>query len=152
MKQTLKQLQFAYYGVYLAALAAAISGFYLLRAGIHINPLSETGVLLNGILIVYIIGSVPITLAIFNKLTKKWALLPLKDERLERYKKLGTVRILIIGTGLVLGVVFFYIMQSQSMIFSAGIAAIALFFCKPSEVKMTIELDLDDMNLAEHKS
>jgi len=31
------------------------------------------------------------------------------------------------------------------MLFCAGIAAIALFFCKPSEVKMVSELNLDEL-------
>ncbi len=86
----------------------------------------------------------PITLAIFNKLTKKWAQLEDKNLRLEKYKKAGTIRIAIVGLGLILGVLFFYIMNSQSMIFSAGIAAIALFFCKPSEAKISTELDLEN--------
>jgi uncharacterized membrane protein YgaE (UPF0421/DUF939 family) len=63
--------------------------------------------------------------------------------KLKKYRKAGLFRILVIGIGLVLGVLFFYIMGLQSMIFSAGIAAIALFFCKPSEAKITIDLQLD---------
>lgn len=144
MKQTLRQLVIAYYSVYIAAIAAATSGFYILKSGFTINPLSETGTAINTLLIILIIGSMPITLAIFNKLTKKWAQLEDKNLRLEKYKKAGTIRIAIVGLGLILGVLFFYIMNSQSMIFSAGIAAIALFFCKPSEAKISTELDLEN--------
>ena len=144
MKQTLRQLVIAYYSVYIAAIAAATSGFYILKSGFTINPLSETGTAINTLLIILIIGSMPITLAIFNKLTKKWAQLEDKNLRLEKYKKAGIIRIAIVGLGLVLGVLFFYIMNSQSMIFSAGIAAIALFFCKPSEAKISTELDLEN--------
>lgn len=142
MKQTLRQLVIAYYSVYIAAIAAATSGFYILKSGFIIDPLSQTGTAINTLLIIFIIGSVPLTLGYFNKLTKKWALLEDENQRLENYRKAGTIRIAIIGLGLVLGVLFFYIMNSQSMIFCAGIAAIALFFCKPSESKISNELGL----------
>ena len=144
MKQTLRQLQIAYYSVYIAAIAAAFSGFYILKSGFIIDPLSQTGVAINTLLIIFIIGSVPLSLGYFNKLTKKWALLEDVNERLDKYRKAGTTRIAIIGLGLVLGVLFFYIMNSQSMIFCAGIAAIALFFCKPNETKISTELNIEN--------
>ena len=144
MKQTLRQLQIAYYSVYIAAIAAATSGFYILKSGFVINPLSQTGTVLNTLLIIFIIGSVPLSLGYFNKLTKKWTLMEDENQRLEKYRKVGTLRIAVIGLGLVLGVLFFYIMNSQSMIFCAGIAAIALFFCKPSEAKISTELNIEN--------
>lgn len=146
MKRALRHLFIAYYSVYVAAILAASSGYYILKSGFRIDPLSSTGVVLNTVLIIFIIGSVPLSLAFFNRLTKKWATLQDKEQRIEQYRKAGVLRIAVIGVGLMLGVVFFYIMNSQSMIFSAGIAAIALFFCKPSEAKITTELNLEDIN------
>lgn len=142
MKGTLRQLTIAYYCVYAAAIAAALTGFYILKSGLRIDPLSQTGTILNTVLIILIIGCIPLTLAIFNKKTKSWAKLEDQDQKLALYRKGGTIRIAIIGTALILGVLFFYIMNSQSMIFSAGIAAIALFFCKPSEAKIETDLEL----------
>lgn len=142
MKETLRQLTIAYYCVYAAAIAAALTGFYILRSGLRIDPLSQTGTILNSILIVLIIGCIPVTLAVFNKKTKNWAKLENQDQKLALYKTAGTIRIAIIGIALITGVLFFYIMNSQSMIFCAGIAAIALFFCKPSEAKIETDLEL----------
>lgn len=142
MKETLRQLTIAYYCVYAAAIAAALTGFYILRSGLRIEPLSQTGTILNSILIVLIIGCIPVTLAVFNKKTKNWAKLENQDQKLALYKTAGTIRIAIIGIALITGVLFFYIMNSQSMIFCAGIAAIALFFCKPSEAKIETDLEL----------
>ncbi len=147
MKKTLRQLTMVYYSVYAAAILAATSGYYILQSGFRIDPLSETGTILNTLLIILIIGNIPLTLAFFNKKTKVWASLDDQELRLSNYRKYGTYRIAIIGLALVLGVIFYYIMNSQSMIFSAGIAAIALFFCKPSESKIMTELNLSDNNL-----
>lgn len=143
MKKTIQHLQIAYYSVYLAAIAAATSGYFILKAGIYIDPLSLIGTILETLLILLIIGSAPITLATFNKKLKEWGL-DNKELRLEKYRKAGLIRIGIIGMAVVLGVLFFYIMNSKSMIFSAGIAAIALILCKPSATKIMIELNLDE--------
>jgi hypothetical protein len=146
MKRTLRILLTAYYAVYAAAILAATSGYYILKSGFKIDPLTSEGTIINSIVILYIISTVPLALAIFNKMTKKWALIQDENEQLEKYRNGGIYRILIIGTGLVLGVVFFYVMNSQSMIFCAGIAAVALFFCKPSENKILNDLNRNDLN------
>ena len=146
MKRTLRILLTAYYAVYAAAILAATSGYYILKSGFKIDPLTSEGTIINSIVILYIISTVPLALAIFNKMTKKWALIQDENEQLEKYRNGGIYRILIIGTGLVLGVVFFYVMNSQSMIFCAGIAAVALFFCKPSENKILNDLNRNDSN------
>lgn len=144
MKKTLKLLRLTYYSVYLTAIIAAFSGYTILKNGLTIDPKSDIGVTLQSILIIFIIGSIPLTLATFNRMTKKWAELNNIDEKIIKYRRAGIIRIIIIGLGLILGVVFFYVMQSQSMIFIAGIAAVALFFCKPSENKIIIDLKLEE--------
>jgi hypothetical protein len=146
MKRTLRILLTAYYAVYAAAILAATSGYYILKSGYKIDPLTSEGTIINSIVILYIISTIPLALAIFNKMTKKWALIQDENEQLEKYRNGGIYRILIIGTGLVFGVVFFYVMNSQSMIFCAGIAAVALFFCKPSENKILNDLNRNDLN------
>lgn len=146
MKQTLIQLFITLISVYLIALISAISGYYFLKSSVYIDPLSENGVALNTLLLFFIIGSIPLSLAIFNRQTKKWALLEDKNLRISSYKNAGIIRILIIGFSLVLGIAFYYIMNSQSMLFSAAMAAVALIFCIPTKAKISTELDLEDIN------
>lgn len=144
MKKTLKLLKLTYYSVYLAAIIAAFSGYTFFKNGLTIDSKSDAGVTLQSILILFIIGSIPLTLAAFNRMTKKWAEIDNTDEKIKKYQEAGILRIVIIGLGLIVGVVFYYVMQSQSMIFAAGIATIALFFCRPSENKIIIDLKLDE--------
>jgi len=144
MKKTLGYIRFTFYTVYAAAIILAFAGYYILKNGISIDPQSEVGVTLQSILILLIIGSIPLTLATFNRMTKKWAVIEDREQKILKYRQASIIRIIIIGLGLLLGVAFYYIMQSQSMLFSAGIAAVALFFCKPSESKIVIDLNLDE--------
>lgn len=144
MKKVFKKLTLIYYLIYFATIAVAFLGFQLYKAGYSIDDKSQLGIAISSALIILIIGSIPLTLAIFNKQTKKWALIEDVQIKLRKYQKGGIIRLAIVGTGLLLGVFFFFIMNSQSMIFSAGIAAIALFFCKPAEVKIISELKLEE--------
>jgi hypothetical protein len=143
MRSVLRKITLVYYLIYVAAIIAASSGFAILKAGINIDPTTDIGIAINSFLIIFIIGSVPLSLWIFNTKTKKWAKLENEDEKLEKYQKAAILRLFVLGLGLVLGVLFYYILGLQSMIFSAGIAAVGVFFCKPSEAKIRTELELD---------
>ncbi len=144
MKKVLRNIQMVYYAIYIAAIAAAASGYALMNSDLRIDPQSEAGIAINSMLIVLIIGAVPLSLWLFNRNTKKWAQLADVHEKLAKYQKGAIVRLLVMGVGLVLGVIFFYVLGLQSMIFSAGISAIGVFFCKPAEVKIVAELELEE--------
>lgn len=144
MRKTLKNLTLAYYVNYIAAAITAFAGFYILKSGYRIDPQSEAGIAISSVLIIVIIGSVPLTLGMFHRYTKKLINIEDIEIRLAKYQTAGLIRIIIMGVGLVLGVLFFYLMGSQSMIFCAGIAAIGLFFCKPSQAKISSELQIDE--------
>lgn len=137
----IKKLNSIYYAFFVLAIAVASMGFKLLQAGSMINERSETGITISSLLILLIIGSVPLSLRFFSKNVKKLANSGMEEEeKLKAYLKASVIRLLIMGTGLLLGVLFFYIMQSKSMLFCAGISAIGLFFAKPAEVKLIAEL------------
>ena len=146
MKKTLTKLTIAYYVVYIAAVLAATAGYYILKEGVSIGAQSQTGITISSALIIFIIGSIPVTLGLFHRYSKKIATLEDVQIRLKKYEMASYLRLTIIGLGLILGVLFFYILHSQSMLFCAGIAAIALFFCKPSTSKMINDIDLDNLN------
>lgn len=144
MQKVLKKLQFCYYLIYVGAIVVALIGFQLFRSGYKIDSQSSVGIALSSVLIIFIIGSIPITLALFNRNVKKWARLESVELRLSLYQKGSMWRLLIIGSGFLLGVFFFFLMQSQSMIFCAGISAIGVFFCKPALVKIIAELQIEE--------
>ncbi|MEA4936333.1 MAG: hypothetical protein VB102_06795 [Paludibacter sp.] len=144
MKKILKKLSLVYYLIYIAAILVALIGFQLFKSGYNIDDKSQLGIAVSSVLIILIIGSIPLTLAIFNKKAKQWSMIEDTQTKLKKYEKASIIRLVIIGTGLLLGVLFFFIMNSQSMIFTAGIAAIALLFCKPAEVKIISELKLEE--------
>ncbi len=141
-----KKLMGWYYGIFALAVATAGLMYYLLMKEIitTIDPLTLAGQVVQYIVIGWVILTVPGSLAyakyVCNQIKKA-------DEnvRFARYYSVARLRILLIGIGVALGIVGFYLLQgNQSMILCGGIAAIGLIFCKPNARK--IELELLDEN------
>ncbi len=143
MKKVNGQLKLVYYLIYLIAIIVAFLAFFSVKSGWKIDANSEMGIYISQIFYLYLVVSIPITLAFFNKKVKQWALLEQVDEKLQLYKKAAIVRLSIIGSGFIIGLALFAIMQLQSMIFGAAISAIILLFCKPAEVKIITDLNLE---------
>lgn len=147
MEKAIKQLKFLYYGFF--GLAAALFTFvmYLYSAFAEkeavVEANSTAGIALATVYILSLICSIPITLKVFNVIVKKLSEIESLDEKAERYKKYAFLRMSVMGFNMLLGIGVFYLLNSDSLIFGIAVAAIGLVFCKPSEAKMTAELELN---------
>ena len=142
-KQVNRILNVFYYGCYVLAVVAAGVMFWLVRKqGMEpIDVMSAAGKAVQYVVIVYTVGSVAGGLYLFKRMTDKMRRIDDKEEQLRRYRQWGIVRIVLIGTGVTLGIVAFYLLGGYtSMIWCAAISAIGLYFCKPTLRKMELEL------------
>ncbi len=137
-----KKLMWWYYGMLALSLVAAVSMYYLLKEGFvgPFDPLTLAGQVVQYVVIGWVILSVPGSLAytkyVCNQIKKVD-----EEVRFARYYDVARLRIVLIGVGVALGIVAFYLLQgSHSMLFCGGIAAIGLIFCKPNARKIEIEL------------
>ncbi|MBP1664380.1 MAG: hypothetical protein H6Q19_1520 [Bacteroidetes bacterium] len=147
MERIIKNINLVYYLLYMTTVVVAVIIFFLTFSNAqtaHIDEKSQTGVIISSVYILYLLISIPYALWSFHKKTKKWQ--QIKDEyvKLVEYEKGSKIRLWIIGAGLIAGIVLVYLMRSKSMIFCAAIAAIALYFTKPTVNKMISELKLDE--------
>ncbi len=141
-----KRLMWWYYSMLGLAVVAATSMYLLLSKGCITTFEAHTvvGQVIQYVVIGWVIATVPGSLAytkyVCNKIKKAD-----EDIRFARYYNVARLRIVLIGIGVSLGIVAFYLLQGNtSMIFCGGIAAIGLIFCKPNARK--IELELLDEN------
>lgn len=145
IKQTLKSLKLYFYGFYILALISTTLGIKILKGGITISSESETGIAITSLAIIWVLITVPLSLSLFNKHIKKLQANETElSVKLDKYKKASISRIAVMGIGLVLGIILFYILQSNSMLLIAGISAIGLIFCKPAEVKIISDLQIGE--------
>lgn len=149
MKRILKPLIALHYGAYFLAIIIASFGMKIISAlGWSIDPLSSSGVSLSSILIVFIVGSVPLSLWLFHKQMLKLMENENLKSKIKIYSQLSTIRLLVLGAALNFGILFFYIFQmNKSLLFCAGIAAIGMVFSKPSELRLITDLQLTDEDI-----
>ncbi|HLP05725.1 MAG TPA: hypothetical protein VK152_09880 [Paludibacter sp.] len=147
MEKIVKRINIAYYLIYTLTILATITGYMMNMSGSGLgnaDPKSNLSIALSSLVIAYILVSIPGALALFNRSTKKWRLIEDEYIRVNKYATGAIWRLLVIGFGLVLSIVAFYIIRSESMIFTALISAVALIFCKPTTGKIMSELNIEE--------
>ncbi len=145
MRKIINRLTLVYYGFYLLAIALAACGYrFLAGSQTLIDAQSSAGIALSSAYIVLLVASIPLALKLFNIKVKKLAAVTDAEAKEQAYMRLSVWRLVVIGANLLIGITLFYLMGSQSMIFCAAIAAIALVFCKPGEVRAERELAAPD--------
>lgn len=135
------KLNIVYYLSILVGVLCAALGFFGARDwGWLIDAQSQTGIAISYLIILYIMLSVPGGLGLHNRMVKR--LSHQKDETLkkQRYLTYSVVRLVFIAIGFAVSILFFYILRQQSLIFCAGIAAIGIYFCKPTSERISYEL------------
>jgi hypothetical protein len=149
IERIVRQINQIYYLVYTGTILTTIVGYYLtMNRENTVDPKSNFSITLSSLIILYIIVSIPSALALFHRNLKKWRLIEdpfLKDKK---YIAGAQQRLFFVGLGLISSIIGHFILytntSNMSMIFCAGIAAIALFFCKPSASKVINELEIED--------
>ncbi len=147
MERIVKKINLSYYMIYTLTILATIVGYLVTQSReTSVDVKSPLSITLSSIVIIYIIISIPAALSIFNRNIKKWVTIEDHYKKMEKYAFGASLRILAVGFGLVLSVVTFYIIRTESMILCAGITAIALLICKPTAGKIKSDMRLDEQN------
>lgn len=154
IRHAVKNINLTYYTIYLMAIVAVTVIFVMHFAG-TVSPVivenSDVGRTVSSIYLIYLLGSIPFSLYGFTKRAKKWQQLSDDTSMFAAYTKGAKIRIWVIGVALVVGVILVKVLNSKSMVFSAAIAAVALYFCKPTPRKIIKDLNLEEReNRNEH--
>ena len=144
MGKIITKITLIYYGIYTTTILLAVLIFLNKNNQIFIESKSTLGITLTDIVILYMLVSIPLALGGFFRMTKKWRLIEDETLKFKAYQNGSIIRLLLIGVGLIGSIAVFYLIRNISIVYCAGIAAIALIFCKPNESKMISELKLDE--------
>lgn len=143
MEKLRKTLILWYYGAFVLAVAAATLGYFCVaRQWFVVAPKTQANTMIYTFIILYVIVSTPLILKWFSRMVARLRAVPDADDRCRRYGRVAKVRLAVVTVGLVGSLFFYYVLCEQSLLWLAGIAAIALYFCKPTCAK--VEQDLSD--------
>ena len=139
-----KQINIVYYALYVMYILLVLIFGYLLRGSdnqLLLDPLSKAGQTISYVVIMYVLVSVPGALWLFKRAMKKVSAMEGEAQQ-KKYTEYAVMRVCAIGLGAILAIVAFYILGSyQPMLWCAGIAIVAQFFCKPSDRKIYLEMN-----------
>ena len=143
----MKKLKIIYYTFFVLAVATATFfwWFFVKQGNEGIEPLTTMGQVVQYIVIGYVLLSVSLGLYIFKRSCAKIKLIEDAAAKESKYVRNSTIRMVVIGLGMILGIAAFYLLKGyQSMIWCAAISAIGLYFCKPTERRMKLEIEEED--------
>lgn len=142
-KKIIKSLNLYYYGVLILTLLSGTLAYFLIIKDIvlPINPMSTIGQVMQYAVIVDALLTIPAGLYLCKRKCTKLAELADEEQKLMGYKRVATLRILLVSNTMVLGIAAFHLMGGyQSMLWITAVSAIGWYFTKPSERKMELEL------------
>ena len=148
-KKIIKSLNLYYYGVLILTLISGTSAYFLIMKGLvqAIDPMSTIGQVMQYAVIVDALLTIPAGLYLCKRKCTNLAELADEEQKLMGYKRVATLRILLVSNTMVLGIAAFYLMGAyQSMLWITAVSAIGWYFTKPSERKMELELQAKDPN------
>ena len=140
-----KQINIVYYALYVMYLLLIVIFGFLLKGKegfVTFDPLSQFGQIFSYVVIMYVIVSIPGALWWFKKQMKKVSQMEDETAKRAKYLSCAVIRVAAIGAGAVLSLIaFYYLGQYQPMLWCAGIAVLAQFFCKPTDRKIYLEMN-----------
>ena len=148
IERIVRQINQIYYLIYTGTILSTIIGYYITMNTVNsVNQKSEFAISLSSLIILYIIISIPASLALFHRNLKKWREIDDLFLKGKKYIFGAQMRLFFVGFGVILSIIGHFILYvhtpNMSLIACAGIAAIGLFFCKPSVDRVVNELDID---------
>ena len=143
MKQTVKKLNWFYYGIMaLTVLAAGVAYLLIVKQVVApIDPLSHLGHILQYIIILDALLTIPLGLWLHKRQCTKIAKIEDKTAQEQAYYKSALCRIIMVSNTMLFAFPAYYLFGAyMSMLWIAAIAAIGWYFTKPTERKMELEL------------
>jgi len=138
IERVLRFSQRGYYLSFLLVIVAVLVGYFS-SWFIHLDKNSESGIALQSLVYLLMLGSLPGILWWFHR-TAKGIRGYQEDEKERRYNRLVALRFFVVDFNMALNILLFFLFADKSFFMCAAIAAIVLLFCRPNQ--QNIETDL----------
>jgi hypothetical protein len=143
MGEVVKSLNVKYYFIYTFIILFTFIGYFLNYSNYIQISLHDTYVRTLPIIVV-VISAIFIVFGFSFFEIKKKSIARIEDKWMQSrtYIRFAGYRLYCIGACILIGIPVFYITMNSIILYSIGVAAIALLFCKPSENKVQNDLNI----------
>jgi heme A synthase len=142
MKRIVFELNLLLFFLFFLSIGAGFLGFFVNKYGLALNSHSPEGSIIKYLLATFMLASITATYFMMAVGQRKWAKNPNDIVKMKKYKKFATLRIILIGTGLMLGVGMVFIMSSRLLIGASAVSAVALLLCLSNEIRISKKIQL----------
>lgn len=141
MQHPKHRLTVVYYVVLLMAVLAAMGGYYV--SVVRGWGVVDEGVstVVYSVVLLYVLLSLPLSFWLFSVKMKGIRLMEDEGLRYGAYVRWAALRLVVIMVGLVASVFCYYLLRDMSLFWLAGICAIAVIVCKPTEGRIDADLN-----------
>lgn len=144
MREAVNKISIVYYLIYTATIILTVIGFFanLSSIGFESPELAVQNAMTIGI-IAYVSIALVLAFGLFEINKLKWRKIEDDKTKFEKYKKGAILRLMLIGTSLLAGILVYYFLLSVTILYCIAASAIALIYSKPTEGKAISDLKLE---------
>lgn len=144
MREAVNKISIVYYLIYTATIILTVIGFFtnLSNIGFKSPEVTVQNAITIGI-IAYVSIALVLAFGLFEINKLKWRKIEDDKTKFEQYKKGAILRLMLIGTSLLAGIIVYYFLLSVTILYCIAASAIALIYSKPTEGKAISDLKLE---------
>jgi hypothetical protein len=148
VKMLLRITKRYYYMSYLIGLLTTLIGFWL-SYSFSFNRMNTTLIELQSIDILFLLGSLPGILWLFNRKTKELLQISSFQKRSQRYVQWSLIRFIVVDINLVVNILLFFLLRDFSYVLCTAIVLVMLVLCHPTALKLEEEIGLNKKSESE---
>jgi len=137
-KEVYKKLSLIFNFIFFSAIISVVVFYYFSQEALFTEDL----VIFQTVVILMLLICIPGGLKLYAVKVKALQNITDKEEKLTKYVSWNIVRLALIEGPLFFSLIVYFLTRNNSMLFCAGIAIMALIFCKPNWQKMKEELGI----------
>jgi len=143
MQQIIKNLRFTWFGTIIIIFILALISNYFHVKNIHIFNISKIPMILNYVVILFLIISIPVTHYIYGVFLKKGKNEIDNDIKIAIYRKFFIIKFVLCWLAALLNIVVLYIKYERQFLYMVFIVVIFLFFNIPSVKKFKQDFEIE---------
>lgn len=144
LNKSYRKINIIFIAAYFSILAMIIVGYFFGNKNGIWDIQSNEAIIFTSFYYVFLLVTVPLSLYLFNKKTKQWAALREESEKLKKYERGAIWRVAgVWASGFIGTIIYFFLINSTSIIFCLSVSIVVLLFCKTNMRTMYSELNFE---------